>query len=49
MIEGKIKEAQRLGFERIIVPENIKKKINIKKYSIEIVFIASIKALSTFS
>jgi DNA repair protein RadA/Sms len=49
MIEGKIKEAQRLGFERIIVPENIKKKINIKKYSIEIGFIASIKALSTFS
>lgn len=45
MIESKIKEAERLGFDRIVVPKNALNGVNTKQYDIRIQGITSIKGL----
>lgn len=46
MIENKIREAERLGFERIVVPNTAKHTIK-GKHSISIEYISSVKSLLT--
>lgn len=45
MIESKIREAQRLGFDRIVVPNSALKNINQRKYDIKVQGISSVKHL----
>lgn len=47
MIESKIREAERLGFERIVIPATAKSQIR-GRYLIEIATIANVKELSSF-
>lgn len=47
MIESKIREAERLGFDRIIIPASAKGQIR-GRYSIEVASIANVKDLSSF-
>lgn len=47
MIESKIREAERLGFERIVIPAAAKSQIR-GRYSIKISTIANVKDLSSF-
>ena len=46
MVEQKIKEAERLGFDSIVLPANAKKMLSKKKYSIELIFVSSVKELA---
>lgn len=47
MMESKVREAERLGFERIVIPESSRKSIK-GRYAIKIEVIGSIKDLGTF-
>lgn len=47
MMESKIREAQRLGFKRIVIPESSLKNIK-GRYDIEVVTINNVKDLSKF-
>ena len=47
MMESKVREAERLGFERIVIPESAKKSIK-GRYGISIETIANVKDLSNF-
>lgn len=48
MMESKIREAQRLGFERIVIPKGALNSVHIKKPKIEICSISSVKELGKF-
>lgn len=46
MIENKIREAERLGFDMIVIPKAALKNLSKKKHSIEVVGISSVKELA---
>jgi DNA repair protein RadA/Sms len=48
MVENKIREAERLGFEKIVIPTSAFNKLSSKKYKIKIQGISSIKDLSKY-
>lgn len=48
MIENKIKEAERLGFEHVVIPELALKRLPKKKFSIKISTIKTVKDLPSF-
>ena len=48
MVENKIREAERLGFERVIIPAAAKKNLSSRKFSIRIEYIKSVKELPQF-
>lgn len=47
MIEQKVKEAERLGFDSIVLPAVAKKSLQSKKHSIKMTFISSVKELES--
>lgn len=48
MIDNKIREAQRLGFQRIVVPKSAQKNIHVKGMSIQIEYISFVNELTKF-
>lgn len=48
MIENKIREAERLGFDRIVIPEVAYRNLKTKNYKIKISSISSVKELPQF-
>lgn len=48
MIDNKIREAQRLGFQRIVVPKSAQKNIHVKNLSIQVEYISFVNELTKF-